>query len=83
MQLRPSYTTNTLASESPADAISRHMRWQIGLALAGILLLASLLGYSSYSVTTVLVPATGGSLSRRGGRKSAFPQPVAMRSQRR
>lgn len=60
MQLRPSYTTNTLASESPADAISRHMRWQIGLALAGILLLASLLGYSSYSVTTVLVPATGG-----------------------
>lgn len=49
-----------MAPESPAIAIGRHLRWQIMLALVGIFLLASLLGYSSYSVTTVLVPAHGG-----------------------
>nr|HMN29509.1 ABC transporter substrate-binding protein [Caldilineaceae bacterium] len=58
MQLRPSYSTR--AVESPAATIGRHLRWQILLAFVGILLLASLLGYSTYSVTTVLVPAHGG-----------------------
>lgn len=60
MQTRPSYARRSLAPESPAIAIGRHLRWQIMLALVGIFLLASLLGYSSYSVTTVLVPAHGG-----------------------
>src|SRR5215217_3877417 len=59
MHLRPSYTSRA-AAESPAAMINRHIRWQVLLALAGIFLLASLLGYSTYSVTTVLVPAHGG-----------------------
>lgn len=60
MQPRPSYTPQTLTAVSPAEAIGRHLRWQILLALIGIVLLVSLLGYSTYSVTTVLVPARGG-----------------------
>ena len=60
MQPRPSYANRAAAVESPADAIGRHLRWQILLALVGLVLLASLLGYSTYSVTTVLVPARGG-----------------------
>jgi peptide/nickel transport system substrate-binding protein len=56
----PPYYSRRVAADSPAVAIGRHLRWQILLALGGIFLLASLLGYSSYSVTTVLVPAHGG-----------------------
>lgn len=47
-------------STSPTASIGRHLRWQVLLALAGILLLATLLGYSSYSLATVLVPDRGG-----------------------
>ena len=46
--------------EAPAAAIGRHLRWQVMLALAGTLLLATLLGLSTYSLTTVLVPDRGG-----------------------
>lgn len=60
MHSRSSYAGRSLTQESPAVAIGRHLRWQIVLALLGIFLLASLLGYSTYSVTTVLVPAHGG-----------------------
>jgi peptide/nickel transport system substrate-binding protein len=60
VQLRPSYSSRALAADSPAETVGRHLRWQVLLAFSGILLLASLLGYSSYSVTTVLVPAHGG-----------------------
>ncbi len=45
---------------SPAKSIGQNMRWQVLLALAGIALLALVLGYSTYSVTTVLVPDRGG-----------------------
>ena len=48
------------ASLSPAESIGRHLRWQLLLALAGILILATLLGYSAYNTPTVLVPAQGG-----------------------
>lgn len=47
-------------SASPVESISKHMRWQIALALVGILLLATLLGYSTYNVATVLIPDEGG-----------------------
>lgn len=60
MQLPRSYTQSPQPPTSPAETIGRHLRWQILLALGGLLLLASLLGYSTYSVTTVLVPAHGG-----------------------
>ena len=36
------------------------MRWQFLLALLGILLLASILGYSTFNVSTVLIPDRGG-----------------------
>ncbi len=48
------------AQLAPADSIGRHIRWQVLLALAGVLLLTTLLGYSAYNVATVLVPAEGG-----------------------
>jgi peptide/nickel transport system substrate-binding protein len=45
---------------SPAESLGQHIRWQALLALAGILILATLLGYSTYSAPTVLLPAHGG-----------------------
>lgn len=45
---------------SPAVALGQHLRWQVVLALAGILLLVSLLGISTASVATVRVPDQGG-----------------------
>lgn len=48
------------AQLSPADSIGRHIRWQVLLALAGVLILTTLLGYSAYNVATVMVPAEGG-----------------------
>ncbi|GIV77899.1 ABC transporter substrate-binding protein [Litorilinea aerophila] len=50
----------SLPPTSPAVSIGRHLRWQVILALAGILSLALLLGYSTYQVETVLVPDRGG-----------------------
>lgn len=38
----------------------RHVRWQIILIVAGILVLAGLMGYLALSFTTQLVPAPGG-----------------------
>lgn len=50
-----------LSSEgTPAETISRHIRWQVLLVLAGILVLATLLGYSAFNITTVLIPDRGG-----------------------
>lgn len=54
------HTSGSLTPASPTASIGRHLRWQVLLALAGILLLATLLGYSSYSLATVLVPDRGG-----------------------
>ncbi|MFN2203227.1 MAG: peptide ABC transporter substrate-binding protein [Caldilineaceae bacterium] len=51
--------------DSPAASIGQHIRWQAALALVGIALLALVLGYSTYSVATVLVPDRGG-LYREG-----------------
>ena len=48
------------SSASPAASIGYHLRWQALLALGGIVLLALVLGYSTYSVTTVLAPDRGG-----------------------
>ncbi len=48
------------SSASPAASIGYHLRWQVLLALGGIVLLALVLGYSTYSVTTVLAPDRGG-----------------------
>lgn len=48
------------APDSPAETLGRHIRWQVLLTVVGVALLASLLGYSTYNVTTVLVPAPGG-----------------------
>lgn len=47
-------------SDSPAESIGAHLRWQVLLVLIGALLLATLLGYSAYSVSTTLVPDQGG-----------------------
>lgn len=58
MQTTP--TQGSHLPESPATSIGQHIRWQVAIALAGIALLALVLGYSTYSVTTVLVPDRGG-----------------------
>lgn len=52
----PSFSTAT----TPTDSLGRHLRWQVLLACLGLLALVSLLGYSTYSVTTILVPDRGG-----------------------
>lgn len=54
------HSSGSFAPASPTASIGRHLRWQVLLALAGILLLATLLGYSTYSLATVLVPDQGG-----------------------
>ncbi len=40
--------------------MGRYVRWQVALALLGIVLLSSLLAYSAYSFTNVVVPDRGG-----------------------
>lgn len=45
---------------SPVVSLSRHLRWQVILTLVGIVLLVTLLGYSSYTVATVAIPDKGG-----------------------
>ncbi|MEM7534160.1 MAG: peptide ABC transporter substrate-binding protein [Chloroflexota bacterium] len=50
----------TQSTVSPAVPLQRHLRWQVILVLIGVLLLATLLGYSTYNITTVLIPAQGG-----------------------
>lgn len=54
------YTRRPPTTASPTASIGRHFRWQVLLALAGVLLLATLLGLSTYSLATVLVPDRGG-----------------------
>jgi peptide/nickel transport system substrate-binding protein len=53
-------TPRPFSPDAPAASIGRHLRWQVALALAGILLLATLLGFSTYNLATVLVPDRGG-----------------------
>ncbi len=52
----PSFPTVT----TPTDSLGRHLRWQVLLACLGLLSLVGLLGYSTYAVTTVLIPDRGG-----------------------
>ena len=52
----PSFSTAT----APTDSLGRHLRWQVLLACLGLLALVSLLGYSTYAVTMILVPDRGG-----------------------
>lgn len=40
--------------------MGRYVRWQVAIALLGIALLSTLLAYSAYSFTTVIVPDRGG-----------------------
>ncbi|MDH7485121.1 MAG: peptide ABC transporter substrate-binding protein [Anaerolineae bacterium] len=40
--------------------MGRYIRWQAAIAFLGLVLLAALLAYSAYSVTTTTVPAQGG-----------------------
>ena len=54
------YTRRPPTTASPTASIGRHFRWQVLLALAGVLLLATMLGLSTYSLATVLIPDRGG-----------------------
>jgi len=60
MQQTPSYGDEPLDALAPADSVARHLPWLVMLALIGIVLLVTLLAYSTYSVATVLVPDRGG-----------------------
>jgi peptide/nickel transport system substrate-binding protein len=60
MQTIHSGRRKPLASASPAASIGYHLWWQVVLTLIGLGLLASMLGYSTYTVRTVLVPDRGG-----------------------
>lgn len=53
-------TSASTSINSPTESLGRHLRWQVLLACVGFLALVSLMGYSTYSVTTVLVPDRGG-----------------------
>ena len=43
--------------------LGRYIRWQMLLAVLGIILLTLLMGVTAYNVSTVLVPERGGRLS--------------------
>lgn len=58
--MQETYRPRPVAPTSPTASIGQHLRWQMALALAGVLLLATLLGYSTYNLATVLVPDRGG-----------------------
>ena len=60
MQLPPTLPGRSAGASSPTESISRHIRWQLLLGLAGIALLVALLGISTYSVPTVVIPDRGG-----------------------
>jgi peptide/nickel transport system substrate-binding protein len=40
--------------------VGRYVRWQVTIALVGIVLLSTLLAYSAYSFTTIIIPDRGG-----------------------
>lgn len=60
MRQQPVHPATTLAPTSPAESLSKHIRWQVILTLVGVLLLVMLVGLSTYSVSTVLIPDRGG-----------------------
>ncbi|MCX6043886.1 MAG: ABC transporter substrate-binding protein [Chloroflexi bacterium] len=60
MQSQRVSSPRSLSGDSPTAALGKHLRWQVGLACTGIFALVILLGYSSYTVATVLVPDHGG-----------------------
>lgn len=60
MQSQRYSSPRPLSADSPTAALGKHLRWQIILAGVGIFALVLLLGYSTYTVTTVLVPDRGG-----------------------
>ncbi|RME50524.1 MAG: peptide ABC transporter substrate-binding protein [Caldilineae bacterium] len=45
---------------SPTASLGRYLRWQMGLALLGVVVLTALLGFAAYNVTTEYAPARGG-----------------------
>lgn len=60
MQEPQLYPESLPEAPSPTESLGRHLPWLIGLALVGIGLLIALLGFSTYSIATVLVPDRGG-----------------------
>ena len=48
------------APTSAATSLGQHLRWQLILTLVGFLLLITMLGYSTYTVSTELIPDRGG-----------------------
>lgn len=59
--MQPKTAITPYPQPSPPQSINRLFRWQVILALLGImLLLVTLLGYSSYTFATELVPEKGG-----------------------
>ena len=55
-----SASTRPATVEAPTLALGRHLRWQVMLALVGVLLLVAVLGLSMYNVAVTYVPAQGG-----------------------
>lgn len=59
--MQPNTSITPRPQPSPAQSVNRLFRWQVILALLGImLLLVTLLSYSSYTLATELVPEKGG-----------------------
>lgn len=54
------YSPASVHNTNQPVSISRHLRWQLILTLVGVVLLITLLGYSSYTVATVAIPERGG-----------------------
>ena len=54
------YLTASTAPAATTDSLGRHIRWQILLALVGLVILGVLLGFSTYTVETVTIPDHGG-----------------------
>jgi len=59
--MQPNTSITPYPHSSPSESINKLFRWQVILALLGImLLLVTLLGYSTYTLATTLVPERGG-----------------------
>ena len=57
------YLRGPVAPPATPAPLGRYIRWQMLLAVVGIILLTLLMGVTAYNVSTVLVPERGGVLS--------------------
>jgi peptide/nickel transport system substrate-binding protein len=56
--------------------LTRHIRWQAIIAIAGVVLIVALLGYVAYTTTTVIVPDAGGTYVEGVAGRPSYLNPI-------